>query len=103
MKSVEEALQDVKEELLKDPLVEEYFRLKSIIENDENLTKLDKEVRDHQKKMCESMSNEEIYLKEKALYEKKNEELLSNPIYQNYQNVKEEVISLLNQIKETLQ
>ena len=37
MKSVEEALRDVKEELLKDPLVEEYFRLKNIIENDENL------------------------------------------------------------------
>lgn len=103
MKSVEEALLDVKEELYKDPLIQEYFRLKSIIENDKNLTLLDKEVREHQKKMCENMSNEEIYLKEKALYEKKNEELLSNPIYQNYQSVKEEVVSLLNQIKESLQ
>ena len=53
--------------------------------------------------MCENISNDEEYLKEKALFEKKDNELKNNPLYQNYQSLKEEVISLLEEVKESLQ
>ncbi|MCR5332606.1 MAG: YlbF family regulator [Bacilli bacterium] len=103
MKSVDEALLDVKEELFSLPLIQEYLHVKSQIENDEYLVKLDKEVREHQKKMCENVQNDEVYLKEKTLFETKDNKLKDNPLYQNYLSLKEEVVALLEQIKDSLQ
>lgn len=103
MDKFEEALNSVKDELYSEPVVVEYFRLKNIIENDDSILSLEKEVRDHQKKMCESINNDEIYLLEKEAYEACLKELNSNPIYANFLKVKEEVIILLNEVKEALQ
>ena len=103
MNKVNDALLDVKNELYSDPIVQEYFRLLNLIKNDEYLTKLDKEMRDHQKKMCENMNNDDVYLKEKEAYEASLNELKSNPLYLNFKTVEEEVINLLNEVKDTLQ
>ena len=102
MNKVNDALLDVKKELYSDPLVKEYFRLLNLIENDKYLTKLDKEMRDHQKKMCESMNNDDVYLKEKEAYEASLNELKNNPLYLNFKTVEEEVINLLKEVKDTL-
>lgn len=103
MNKVNDALSDVKKELYSDPLVKEYFRLLNLIENDKYLTELDKEMRDHQKKMCENMNNDDVYLKEKETYEASLNEFKSNPLYLNFKTVEEEVINLLKEVKDTLQ
>ena len=103
MTDIEKVTLDIKEELYSEECVKEYFRLKSIIENDEEINKLQEEVRVHQKAMCENMNNDEIYFKEKALYEEAHSKLDSNPIVINFNNVKEEVTNLLRMIKEAIQ
>ena len=52
--------------------------------------------------MCKNKDNNEIYFKEKALYEELKNKLESNPILINYQIAKEEVFSLLVDIKHLL-
>lgn len=99
MNDIEKALKEVKEELYSLPLIQEYFRLAAIVENDENLSMLDKEIREHQRMMCEHLDDEKLYFKEKEAYESLTKKLNENPIYQNYLNVKSEVLALLNEMK----
>ena len=103
MIKVDDALLDVKKELYSEPIIKEYFRLLDLIKNDENLTKLDTDMRKHQKAMCENMDNDEVYKKEKEAYEACLNQINSNPLYLNFLNVKEEVFNLLNEVKDTLQ
>ena len=102
MDNIEKLLKEVSDRLNDEECVKEYFRLKEIINNDSNLKRLDKEVREHQKKMCEFQNDDEIYFKEKALYESSLKELEDNPIYQNFNEVKKEVNSLLIEIRDFL-
>lgn len=101
--NVNEALKSVKEELLNEPSVKEYFRLLSLIENDKDLMELNERMRKHQKLMSENMDNDEVYFKEKDLYESLNKEYESNPLIVNFNLVKEEVTNLLHEIEEALQ
>ena len=102
MDNVETLLKEVSEKLFNYPCVKEYFRLKEIIENDKELSSLEKEVRQHQKLMCEHQNDDEVYFKEKELYETKLAQLEANPIIQNFEEVKKEVNALLNEVKEIL-
>lgn len=101
--NVNEALSEVKEELLNDPSVKEYFRLLSLIENDSDLMKLNEEMRLHQRLMSENVSNDEIYFKEKELYESLSKEYENNPLVVNFNYIKEDVKDLLSEIEEILQ
>lgn len=102
MNNIDEVLKEVDECLSNEPSIKEYFRLKEIISNDKELMKLDSLVREHQTKMCQNQNNDEIYFKEKALYERYLSELEANPIYQNFNEVKKEVNKLLLEIKNYL-
>lgn len=102
MSNIEVLLQDVKQELYSEPSIKEYFRLKEIIKNNDDLALLEREVLSLQKKMCENMNNDEIYKSTKEKYEEKLALLNSNPIYQNFLTVKEEVTSLLLEVSEVL-
>ena len=102
MNNFEQELQNVKDEVMNEECVKEYFRLKNIIDSDTNIKSLDAEMKKHQKMMCENEDNDEIYLKEKSLYESYKNELESNPVWLNFQTVKEEVYSLLVEIKSFL-
>ena len=73
-----------------------------MLEKDESIKKLDEEVRFHQKEMCKNKDNNEIYFKEKALYEELKNKLDNHPILINYQIAKDEVFSLLVDIKNIL-
>lgn len=103
MNNFDNALENVKNELYSEPLVKEYFRIKSIVESDEEIISLEKNVKEHQKKMCENINSDEVYLKEKNLYEKAVKSLNSHPVYSNYLKLKEEILLLLNEIKEVLE
>ena len=102
MTNFEDSLNKFKDELFNEDCVKEYFYYKNLVENDESIKKLDEEVRFHQKEMCRNKDNNEAYFKEKALYEELKEKLDSNPILVNYQIAKEEVFSLLVDIKHIL-
>ncbi len=102
MNKFEEALETVKNELFNEKCVKEYFYYKNIVENDATIIELDKQAKFHQKEMCKNKDNEEKYLSEKALYEKHQKELDNNPILNNYKIAKDEVFSLLVDIKHIL-
>lgn len=101
--NVNEALFELKEQLINEPIVKEYFRLLSLIENDEQLSILDKEIKLHQKLMSTNMNNDEIYFKEKEIYESKLNQYNNHPLIINFNNTKDEVASLLQQIEQILQ
>ena len=52
--------------------------------------------------MCRNKDNNEIYFKEKEKYEELKNKLDSNPILINYKIAKDEVFSLLVDIKKLL-
>ena len=102
MTNLDIVLEQFKLELFNEPCVKEYFYYKNLVENDESIKKLDEDVRFHQKEMCKNKDNNEKYFEEKAVYEKLKNELDSNPILVNYQIAKDEVFSLLVDIKHIL-
>jgi len=102
MNNLEELLNKVNDEILNEECVKEYFHLKKIIESDQQILDLEKKAQEHQKLMCQNKNNDEIYFKEKALYEKYTSELESNPIIQNFNFIKKEVNSLLIDIRDFL-
>ena len=102
MTNLDETLNSFKKELFNEPCVKEYFYYKNLVENDETIKKQDEDVRFHQKEMCKNKDDNEKYFEEKAIYEKLKNELDSNPILINYQIAKEEVFSLLVDIKHIL-
>ena len=102
MTNLDAVLSKFKKELFNETCVKEYFYYKNLVENDKLIKKLDEEVRFHQKEMCKNKDNNEVYFKEKALYEELKNKLDSNPILVNYQIAKEEVFSLLVDIKHIL-
>ena len=103
MNNIDELLKEVKEKIDNEECVKEYFRLKNIIDGDKEISSLDKEIRLHQRLMCEHQSDDEIYFKEKALYEENLKKLDSHPVYANFLEVKKEVNALLIDIKNILE
>lgn len=102
MDKIDTLLQEIKEDLHNEDIVKEYFRLKNIIEHDKEILDLQKQVSFHQKRMCENKNNDEIYVQEKALYEKYDDLLKKHPIVINYSEAKEEITSLLKEIQGVL-
>ena len=102
MNDVDKLLLEVKDKINNEPIVQEYFRLKAILEKDEDILELEKQVRFHQKKMCENTSNDEIYFEEKKLYEGYLSKLENNPIYSNFILIKNEVNAFLLDIRDIL-
>lgn len=102
MSSFEEALYNLKNSLFEEDCVKQYFYYKNILEKNKDLKLLDEELKLHQKTMCKNKNNEQIYIKEKEQYNTLKNEFENNPVLVNYQNFKEEVFSLLVDIKEFL-
>ena len=102
MNNIDELLSSLKNELQNEECVKEYFYYKKLLANDESIKALDEQVRFHQKEMCRNKDNNEKYFEEKEIYEKLKNQLENNPILINYQIAKEEVNSLLVDIKNIL-
>lgn len=102
MNKFEDTLKQLKNELFNEECVKEYFYYKNKVENDFQIKALDEEVKFHQKEMCKNKDNDEIYLKEKEAYELAKKKFENNPVLINYQIAKEEVFSLLVDIKQLL-
>lgn len=102
MNKFENTLESLKNELFNEPCVKEYFYYKNKVDSDPQIKALDEEVKFHQKEMCKNKDNDEIYLKEKEAYELAKQKFENNPVLINYQIAKEEVFSLLVDIKQLL-
>ena len=102
MSKIDELLSSFKEELYNEGCVKEYFYYKNLVDNDPSIKELDEQVRFHQKEMCKNKDNDEIYFKEKAIYEELKYKFDQNPVLVNYQIAKDEVFSLLVDIKNIL-
>ncbi len=102
MNKIDELISSISDDLKQEECVKQYFYYKNIVKNDEELKKLDSDVRFHQKEMCKNKNNPEVFEKEKALYEELKDKLDNNPILINYQIAKDEVFSLLVDIKNVL-
>ena len=102
MTNLDELISSISDELKQEECVKQYFYYKNIVDNDEELKQLDSDVRFHQKEMCKNKNNPEVFEKEKALYEELKNKLDNNPILINYQIVREEVYSILVDIKNVL-
>ena len=102
MSNFDELLSSLKEELYNEDCVKQYFYYKNLVENDKSIKALDEEMRLHQKEMCRNKDNNEVYFKEKELYEEFKNKLENNPIVVNYKIAKDEVFSLLVDIKNLL-
>lgn len=102
MNKLDELLSSFKELLHEEQCVKDYFYYKNIVESDPSILELDEQVRFHQKEMCKNKDNDEEYFKEKHIYEELKTKLDNNPVLINYQIAKEEVNSLLVDIKKLL-
>lgn len=102
MTNFEESLQEAQEKLFDEPLIKEYFRLKEIIDNDKELQELEKNMRQHQKRMCEFKNDDKIYFFEKAQYEKCLKEIENNPLYIDFKEIQKEVGTLLKEVRNAI-
>lgn len=90
MNKIDKKIDEYIQKLFKTPLFETYFQLKTLIENDENLSRQRKAIAIAKKNY------------------KKNYSLLlneynSNPLINNFLNVKEEVKIVLEEIKQIIE
>ena len=90
MDKVDQALNELKEELDNSPIIQEYLRLKEVLENDEELKAMRQEIA--------RLTNEGKEEEKEALLAIYN----SHPVVNNYSEAREEVISLLREIKDIL-
>ncbi len=102
MDEIEIRLQEVRSILFNDPLVKEYLSLKKQISENKYLSDLEKDIVVHEKAMTQNMNNDEIYFSEKEQYESLKEKYDNDPLIINYKTVVEELIDILNEVKQVL-
>ncbi len=103
MNEFESQLEKCQKLLYDEPIVKEYFRLKKIVQSNPELVRLDKEIHQHQNLMCVHKNDDEIYQNEKRVYDEELAQFKSNPLVENYFQVREEVYALLNEAREILE
>lgn len=102
MNNIDKLLFELKDELHNQDCVKEYFHYKNLIGKDDEIKQLEEDAKFHQKEMCKNKENKEVYERELALYTEAQNKLNKNPILINYQTAKDEVYSLLVEIKDLL-
>ena len=96
------ATEEVKEELLKEPSIIRFLQLCDAIKNNKELQRIEKQLVAAKKGMTLNMTDDKKYFSYKAKYENLLKQRSENPLIINYGMYKEEVESLLKQIKEIL-
>ena len=87
---LELSLENLKNELDNSPIIQEYLSLKSVLENDKELKSMREEIA--------RLTNDNKLEERDALLAIYN----AHPIVSNYEQARQEVINLLNQIKDIL-
>ncbi len=103
MRDIELRLEDLKTAMMNDEVFKEYLRLKKLMDNNQELIALAAKIREHQKNMTQNMDNDEIYFKEKEIYEDLLKNYESHPLVSNYETVKKEAFEILNNVKDIIE
>lgn len=99
----EQAVAKLKTIIDEEPLIVEYRRLKTLIENDEEIKEIQEKVVFYQKEMCKKMDDDEKYLHAKEEYEKYEKVYRNHPLVINFKELQQDVFEFLNEIKQILQ
>lgn len=93
----------IHDDLLQLKEVQNYLNLKKILDNDENIQLLLKQIKQLQKQLKESVNNDySSYLRNKKELEKKKKIFFDNPLIINYLQAQKECIDIFEQINEIL-
>ena len=93
----------IHDDLLQLKEVQNYLNLKKILDNDENIQLLLKQIKQFQKQLKESVNNDyNSYLRNKKELEKKKKLFFDNPLIINYLQAQKECIDIFEQINEIL-
>lgn len=93
----------IHDDLLQLKEVQNYLNLKKILDNDENIQLLLKQIKQLQKQLKESVNNDySSYLRNKKELEKKKKLFFDNPLITNYLQAQKECIDIFEQINEIL-
>ena len=103
MNNFETQLEKVKNILFDQECVKAYFNLKKQIEQNAELSELREKIRVHAQEMTKNMDNDDIYFKNKEIYEHLLHEYNGHPLIVDYNAVVEEVNSLLRQLKNIIE
>lgn len=99
MNDFDQALEELRDALFNTPEVQQFFALRQAIESDKELMAANAQMRAHQKAMAKHQNNDEIYFREKALYEQYSALYNKHPLVVNYEALRGVVNDLLKQIK----
>lgn len=93
----------IHDDLLQLKEVQNYLNLKKILDNDENIQLLLKQIKQLQKQLKENVNNDySSYLRNKKELEKKKKLFFDNPLIINYLQAQKECIDIFEQINEIL-
>ncbi len=102
MNEIDTILKEVKDILYDETIVKEFFRVRTLINKNEEINSLEINMKYHEKEMTKHINDDEIYFKEKELYQFYKEKLEYNPLMQNYNQIFNEVYDLLLEVKSIL-
>lgn len=95
---------EIKKDLLTEKLVNDYFNIVKEIINNKELQGFLNAQSYYKTKMVinENKENETLYLEYKQKYDEFSIKINKHPLYINYKNIKEEVLFLVDEIKDVL-
>ena len=102
MNKVEEELLKTKESLFSLPQVKEYLRVRDLVNKDQEIASLRQNVIKYRKEMKDNFGNDDAYFLAKQKLEETEKKLNSHPLIVNFENLKEEILDLLNEVKTIL-
>ncbi|MFA5421706.1 MAG: YlbF family regulator [Bacilli bacterium] len=103
MSKLDEALENLKQEIGNDSLIQEYFRLRNLITSSEEIRSLKKQIDEAQVSLSLSMGNEEAHAAKKAEYEQLVALYDVHPLISNFSNIQIEVHEFLKNIADLLE
>lgn len=103
MNNLDELIKTAHKNLYETDIVKEYFRLRDLLKNNEELASIEKEMKEHERLMTLNIMNDEEYKKEKEEYEKCRSFIDNHPLVNDFHEVETEVYNLLKEIKEILE
>ncbi len=95
-------IQKLKDDVMEEECVKQYFKLKAKIDSDPSLIKLRKEIDEAKQNMSKFALDKEKYILYKEDYLKLEEQYNLNPTVYNFQKAKDECLILLNEIADLL-
>lgn len=102
MDELELLIQKLKDDVMNEECVKQYFKLKAKMDADVSLIKLQKEIDEAKQNMSKFALDKEKYVRYKEEYLRLEEQYNSNPIVFNFKRAKEECLILLDEIASLL-